>query len=184
MSDPVILRRDEDGLGRLVLNQPARRNALSLEMWRLIPARLAEAAADSAIRVLVVQGAGGTFAAGADISEFGTVYATREDAAAYAADMAAALDGLAGFAKPTLALIEGACVGAGLGVALACDLRFAAADARLGVTPAKLGLVYPLGDTRRLVQAVGPSHAKDLLFTGRLVDAAEALSMGLLNRVF
>jgi len=183
MSDKVILLREDDGIGRLILNQPARKNALSQEMWRLIPVRLAEAAADPAIRVLVVQGAGGTFAAGADISEFEAAYATRESTAAYAGDIAAAMDGLADFVKPTIALIQGACVGGGMGLALACDLRFAAADARMGITPAKLGLVYPLGDTKRLVQAVGPAHAKDLLFTGRLLGAAEALAMGLVNKV-
>lgn len=183
MSDKVILRRDEDGIGRLILNQPAKRNALSREMWERVPLRLAEAASDPAIRVLVVQGQGGTFAAGADISEFEAAYATRDSTAAYAGAIAGAMDGLADFVKPTIALIQGACVGGGLGLALACDLRFAASDARMGITPGKLGLVYPLGDTRRLVQAVGPSHAKDLLFTGRLLGADEALSMGLVNRV-
>ncbi len=183
MSDKVILQRDADGIGRLILNQPAKRNALSQEMWRLVPERLAEAAADPTIRVLIVQGAGGTFAAGADISEFEAAYATRESTAAYAGDIGGAMEGLASFIKPTIALIQGACVGGGLGLALACDMRFAASDARMGITPSKLGLVYPLGDTKRLVQAVGPSHAKDLLFTGRLLGAAEALSMGLVNRV-
>lgn len=183
MSDKIILRREADGIARLILNQPAKRNALSLEMWRLVPERLAEAAADPAIRVLIVQGAGGTFAAGADISEFEAAYATRASTQAYAGAIAGAMDGLADFIKPTIALIQGACVGGGLGLALACDLRFAAADARMGITPGKLGLVYPLGDTRRLIQIVGPSHAKDLLFTGRLLAADEALSMGLVNRV-
>lgn len=183
MPDKVILRCDGNGVGRLILNQPARRNALSQEMWQLVPTRLAEAAADPAIRVLVVQGAGGTFAAGADISEFEAAYATRESTAIYAGDIARAMDGLADFIKPTVALIQGACVGGGLGLALACDLRFAASDARMGITPGKLGLVYPLGDTKRLVQLVGPSHAKDLLYTGRLLNADEALSMGLVNRV-
>lgn len=183
MSDKVILRRDADGIGRLILNHPAKRNALSQEMWRLVRVRLGEAAADPAIRVLVVQGAEGTFAAGADISEFEAAYETRESTAAYAGDIAGAMDGLADFVKPTIAMIQGACVGGGLGLALACDLRFAASDARMGITPGKLGLVYPLGDTKRLVQAVGPSHAKDLLFTGRLLGADEALGMGLVNRV-
>lgn len=188
MSDAVILRPDAGGpdaggIVRLLLNRPAKKNALSLEMWRLIPRLLAAAADDPACKVLIVQGAGGSFAAGADISEFESAYATRESTADYAAAIAAAMDGLAGFAKPTIALIQGACVGGGLGLALACDLRFAAADARLGITPGKLGLVYPLGDTRRLVQAVGPSAAKDLLFTGRLLGAEEAKAMGLLDRV-
>jgi len=182
MSDAVTLVR-EGALGRLILNRPARRNALNLEMWRLIPPLLAEAAADPALKVLIVQGAGGCFAAGADIAEFETAYATRAATADYAAAIAAAMDGLAAFAKPTIALIQGPCVGGGMGLALACDLRFCADDARLGITPAKLGLVYPMSDTRRLVQAVGPSAAKDLLYTGRLLDAGEALSIRLVDRV-
>lgn len=183
MSDKVLLTRGENGIGRLILNQPQKRNALSQEMWQWVAIRLDEAAKDPSIKVLVVQGAGGSFAAGADISEFEQAYATRESTAAYATDIAAAMDGLANCCKPTIALIHGACVGGGMGLALACDLRFAANDAKLGITPAKLGLVYPLGDTKRLVQTVGSSHAKDLLFTGRLLDAEEAHAIGLVDRL-
>jgi len=183
MSDKVLLTREENGIGRLILNQPQKRNALSQEMWQWVAIRVNEAVKDPAIRVLVIEGAGGSFAAGADISEFKSAYATRESTAAYATDIAAAMDGLAGCCKPTIALIRGACVGGGMGLALACDLRFAADDGKLGITPAKLGLVYPLGDTKRLVQAVGPARAKDLLFTGRLLDATEALSIGLVDRM-
>ncbi|SNS34692.1 MULTISPECIES: enoyl-CoA hydratase-related protein [unclassified Azospirillum] len=183
MSDKVLLIREAGGIGRLILNQPEKRNALSQDMWQGVALRVAEAEADPAIKLLLVQGAGGCFAAGADISEFESAYATRQSTAAYASDIAAAMEGLAACIKPTLAMIQGACVGGGMGLALACDLRFAADDAKLGITPAKLGLVYPLGDTKRLVQAVGPAHAKDLLFTGRLLDAAGALAIGLVNRV-
>ncbi len=167
----------------LVLNRPEKRNALNEAMWRAIPALLAEAEADNAVRLLVVRGAGGAFAAGADISEFEEVYATPERAADYSRAIAAALDGLAAFPKPTLAMIEGACVGGGCGIALACDLRFAAEGSRFGITPGKLGLVYTLSDTRRLVNAVGLPAAKDILFTGRLLAADEALRLGLINRL-
>lgn len=183
MSDKVLLIREENGIGRLILNEPQKRNALSQEMWQWVALRTKEAVDDPAIKVLVVQGAGNSFAAGADISEFEAAYATRESTAAYASDIAAAMDGLANCCKPTIALIRGACVGGGMGLALSCDLRFAADDAKLGITPAKLGLVYPLGDTKRLVQAVGPSNARDLLFTGRLIDGAEACSIGLVDRI-
>lgn len=167
----------------LVLNRPEKRNALNEAMWRAIPSLLAEAEADNALRLLVVRGAGGAFAAGADISEFEEVYATPERAADYSRAIAAALDGLAAFPKPTLAMIEGACVGGGCGIALACDLRFAAEGSRFGITPGKLGLVYTLNDTRRLVNAVGLPAAKDILFTGRLLAADEALRLGLINRL-
>jgi enoyl-CoA hydratase/carnithine racemase len=167
----------------MVLNRPEKRNALNEAMWRAIPALLAEAEADTSVRLLVVRGAGGAFAAGADISEFEEVYATPERAADYSRAIAAALDGLAAFPKPTLAMIEGACVGGGCGLALACDVRFAAEGSRFGITPGKLGLVYTLNDTRRLVNAVGLPAAKDILFTGRLLAADEALRLGLINRL-
>jgi enoyl-CoA hydratase/carnithine racemase len=167
----------------LVLNRPDKRNALTRAMWAAIPDLLAGPAQDPAIRVLVLSGAGGAFAAGADIAEFPQTFADAEAAAENQATMRAAMAAVEDFPKPTVALIRGACVGGGCGLALACDLRVAGEDARLGITPAKLGLVYGVADTRRLVQAVGLSRAKDILFTGRLLDAHEALRMGLVDRV-
>jgi len=182
MSDAVHLTRD-GAAAHLVLNRPEKKNALSEAMWRAIPGLLAEAEADPQVRLLVVRGEGGAFAAGADISEFEAVYATPERAADYSRAIAAALDGLAAFPRPTLAAIEGACVGGGCGIALACDLRFAAHGSKFGITPGKLGLVYTLNDTKRLIDAVGVSAAKDILFTGRLLGADEALCLGLVDRL-
>ncbi|XBQ16651.1 MAG: enoyl-CoA hydratase-related protein [Oceanicaulis sp.] len=180
--DAVYLERD-GAAAHLVLNKPGKRNALSEAMWLAIPRLLAEAEADPAVRVLVVRGAGGAFAAGADISEFEEVYATPERAEAYSAAIAAALDGLAAFPKPTLAAIDGPCVGGGCGLALACDLRFGAEGSKFGITPGKLGLVYTLNDTRRLIDAVGVSAAKDILFTGRILGADEARALRLIDRL-
>lgn len=177
--DLVIEGRRAD----LVLNRPDKKNALTLAMWRAIPGLLADAAASPAVRALVVRGEGTAFAAGADIAEFADAYATADAARANQEIMRAAMTALEDFPKPTVALIRGACVGGGCGLALACDLRIAAPDSRLGITPAKLGLVYGVDDTRRLVAAVGASRAKDILFTGRLLDAAEALRIGLVDRV-
>lgn len=178
------VRLDLDGrIAHLRLDRPDRRNALNEAMWRAIPGLVAEAENTDGVRCLVVRGEGGAFAAGADIAEFETVYATPERAAAYAEAISAALEAIAGFSRPSLAVIEGACVGGGCAIALACDLRFAAENARFGVTPARLGLAYPFEDTRRLVEAVGVSAAKDLLFTGRLIGAGAALEMGLVDRV-
>lgn len=175
---------DRDGArASLVLNKPKKRNALSEAMWRAIPALLDEAATAPEVRLLVVRGAGGAFAAGADISEFRAVYATPERAAEYSKAIAEALDGLAAFPKPSVAAIDGACVGGGCGLALACDLRFAAAGSKFGITPGKLGLAYPLNDTRRLIDAVGVSAAKDILYTGRLMQSEEALKLGLIDRL-
>lgn len=171
----------EDDRATLLLNRPERRNALTLAMWTALPSLLADVAADPRAKVLMVRGAGGTFAAGADIGEFETVYETPESTRHYFDRVAEAMEALAAFDKPTLAVIEGACVGGGLGLALCCDLRMAAQGSRLALTPAKLGLVYSLPDTRRLAQAVGLSRAKDILFTGRLIEAEEALAIGLID---
>ena len=183
MADEAVFLTKHGAAAHLVLNKPAKKNALSEAMWRAIPALLSEAEADSAMRVLIVRGEGGAFAAGADISEFEHVYATAERAAEYSRAIAAALDGLAAFPRPTLAAIDGPCVGGGCGLALACDLRFAAPGSKFGITPGKLGLVYTLNDTRRLIDAVGVSAAKDILFTGRIFDAREALSLGVIDRL-
>lgn len=178
-----IALRMRGRVAELVLDRPEKRNAITMAMWSAMPGLLAEAAADPAVRVLVVRGAGAAFAAGADIAEFETTYATRDAALANQETMAKAMTALERFALPTIAAIRGACVGGGCGLALACDLRIADSTARVGITPAKLGLVYGVGDTRRLVEAVGFSAAKSLLFTGRILDAAEAQAIGLLDRV-
>jgi len=183
VTDPDI-RLDRHGpVAELVLSRPEKRNALTEAMWRAVPRLLAEAESSAAVRVLVVRGEGGAFAAGADISEFEAVYATRDRAEAYSRGIAEALDGLAAFPLPTLAKIDGACVGGGCALALACDLRFAAPESRFAITPGKLGLIYPLNDTRRLIEAVGVGYAKDMLYSGRTLDAQEALRIGLIHRV-
>jgi enoyl-CoA hydratase/carnithine racemase len=183
MTRPTVYLERQGAVAHLILNAPKKRNALSEAMWRALPPLLAEADVDPDIRLLVVRGEGGAFAAGADISEFEAVYATPERAADYSKAIATALDGLANFPKPTLAAIDGACVGGGCALALACDLRFAADGSKFGITPAKMGLAYPLNDTRRLIAAVGVSAAKDILFTGRLMQAVEALHIGLIDRL-
>ena len=175
-----------DLLGRraeLVLNRPDKRNALNLAMWAAIPGLLSDIADDAAIRLLVVHGEGDAFSAGADIAEFETAYGSQEAMQSNQDIMNAAMDALEAFPRPTVALIRGPCVGGACGLALCCDLRFAATDARLGITPAKLGLVYGVANTRRLVQAVGISAAKDMLFTARLLDAETALRLGLVDRI-
>ena len=178
----IYLQR-EAHRAELVLNRPDKRNALNLAMWAAIPGLLQDIAEDPAIRLLVVRGAGDAFSAGADIAEFETAYGSLEAMQANQNTMSAAMDALEAFPKPTVAVIRGPCVGGGCGLALCCDLRFAASDARLGITPARLGLVYGLANTRRLVDAVGISAAKDMLFTARLLDAETALRLGLVDRV-
>lgn len=171
-------------LAEIVLNRPERRNALSVDMWTTIPGMVAEANADPEVKVILIHGGdAGSFAAGADISEFGTIYATDEAARASGQRIAEALSAIETSTKPVIAAIEGACVGGGVSLAMAADLRVAAGGARFGVTPGKLGLVYPPGDTRRLLAAIGPGPTKDILFTGRIFTAEEAKAIGLVDRL-
>ena len=170
-------------MATLTLSRPQQRNAIHCAMWQALPAALQDVAARPDAKVLVVCGAGADFAAGADIAEFDTVFTERATALHYAQTMGEAMTALAQCAKPSIAMITGHCIGAGVALALACDIRCAAADARFGVTPARLGLLYPLADTCRLARAVGTSKASDLLFTGRLFGAPEALAMRLVDEL-
>ena len=168
----------------IVLNKPEKRNALSVDMWAAIPDMVDQAVAHPAVKVLLIHGGdSGAFAAGADISEFEQIYATKESAKASGDAIAAALNAVEACPKPTMAAIEGACVGGGVSLAMACDLRVASAKSKFGVTPGKLGLVYPAGDTRRLLEAIGPGATKDILFTGRIFSATEAKAMQLIDRL-
>ncbi|MEV0127607.1 enoyl-CoA hydratase/isomerase family protein [Dactylosporangium sp. NPDC050688] len=178
MSDGEI-RVDVDGaVATLLIDNPGKRNALTAAMWTAVPKHLESLAADDAVKVLVVAGAGGTFSAGADLGDAATIAAAGEDSVAVHAEIA-----LAAFPKPTIARIDGFCVGGGCQLAVACDLRFAAEDSRFGITPAKLGIVYPRSTTRRLAALVGPARAKLLLFTGDLIDARTAERIGLVDTV-
>ena len=171
-------------LSEIILNNPRKRNALSIDMWASIPKLVNQAVSDTTTKVLMIHGGdAGAFAAGADISEFEKSYATARDAKVASDTIAAALDALEYCPKPTIAAIDGACVGGGVSLAMACDLRVASARSKFGVTPGRLGLVYPAGDTRRLMQAVGPGATKDILFTGRIFLAPEAKEMKLIDRL-
>lgn len=175
------LRLRPGAVARLELHAPARRNAMSRAMWAGLAEACAAIRAMPGVRVVILTGAGGQFSAGADISEFAAVYATPQSTAAYQALMGDALDALAGLPMPVLAQIHGNCIGGGCALALAADLRFAASDAVLGITPARLGIAYPPQDTARLIAAVGAARAKDLLFSARLVDGQAAAAMGLVD---
>lgn len=175
--EPRLTHRVEDAVATVVMGNAAKRNAMTAAMWRALPPLLDELSADPAVRALVLTGEGDTFCAGADIS-------TLRDSPAEAQHLAgAAEEALAAFPKPTLAAVRGHCVGGGSQLAAACDLRFAGEGALFGVTPAKLGIVYPASSTRRLVALVGPATTKYLLFSGELIDAQRALRTGLVDEV-
>lgn len=169
---------------RIALNRPDKRNALTLAMWRSIPDLVTQALAVPGLRLLIVEGKGGHFSGGADIDEFPTLYATKQAALEAQIVIQAAMRAIEDFPLPTLAAIEGACYGGGCGLALACDLRYATGTARFAITPAKLGLVYGVDDSRRLVAAVGHARAKDILFTGRTLDAESALRVHLIDALY
>jgi enoyl-CoA hydratase/carnithine racemase len=174
--------RFQPPVARLRLDRPERRNAMSLAMWRALPDICASIEARSDALVVVVEGAGGNFCAGADVSEFDEVFRDAAAARSYLDAIEAALNALIALDRPVVAAIQGAAVGGGLALALCCDLRFAAEDAHLAIPPAKLGLVYGPVETRALVELIGPARAKDLLFSGRRVETAEALLLGLIDR--
>lgn len=167
----------------LTLARPGKKNAITYDMWSAIPEIVAEVERDPAVTVLVVTGAGQEFSAGADIGEFRTLRSSAEGAATYDKAVERAVRALRSLRKPSIAMIRGHCVGGGCQLAVACDLRFAERGARFGITPAKLGIVYDFPSTRALVDLVGPAHARYLLLSGELIDAARAREIGLVNDV-
>ncbi len=171
-----------DRIATLTIDRPARRNAMTYEMWSALPGLMADVTAFSDVRVLVVCGTE-HFSAGADISEFATLRNGPAGARRYGAAVHAGERAIATLPLPTIAAITGFCIGGGCEIALACDIRMAADDARFGITPAKLGIVYNATSTRQLVAAVGPAWAKRILFGADLIDAATALRIGLVNEI-
>lgn len=168
----------DDRVATLWLDRPEKRNAVTYDMWRAIPGVCDELAADPSVRLLLVRGVGDHFCAGADVGDMAGVPAGEYRAANVAADAA-----LASFPKPSIAVVRGACVGGGTEVAVSCDLRLADTTGRFGITPARLGIVYPVEATTRVVDLIGPSATKHLLFTAEIVDADRALRIGLVDEV-
>lgn len=167
------------------LNRADKRNAMNEAMWRTIAAHADDVASDDTIKVMIVTGIDATaFSAGADIGEFDRVHASPETADEYRKVVDAAYRSVAGLEKPTIAMIQGVCFGGGCALALCCDLRYADSTASFCIPPAKLGLVYSLGETKRLADLVGPSKAKEMLMGAYVVAADEALRIGLATQVF
>ncbi len=184
MSSDKILGHVENGIGHIVFNNPEKRNAVSLDMWQRVADLLDDYEKDPAVRLVVLSGAGGkAFVSGADISKFDSERATREAVAEYGRVTGAVYTRLQEFPKPTIARINGYCVGGGVAVAACCDIRICGQGSKFGVPAAKLGLGYQAKYVKRLYDLVGPSYTKEIFFTARLFDADEARIMGLVNRV-
>src|SRR6202022_4168070 len=179
-----MIAKKDGPIGWIEFNNPARHNAVSVDMWKSVPEIMTEFEHDDQIRVVVMSGAGGkAFISGADISEFAEKRSSRENILEYDRIAGRATAAIIDFPKPPIAVIQGYCIGGGLSVALCCDLRLAAENARFAVPAAKLGLGYGYDGIKRLVDVVGPSFAKEIFYTARQFDSAEALAMGLVNRV-
>jgi enoyl-CoA hydratase/carnithine racemase len=182
MSTPLAVSRDAH-VATLTIDRPEKRNALTAAMWAALPGVLEGLATDPAVRALVVTGRGPTFCAGADISDLLSGRDPADPMAEVRRDNLAAQAALRTFPKPTIAMIRGHCIGGGVEIAGSCDLRFADPTGMFGVTPAKVGIVYTPSSTKALIDLVGPSMTKYLLFSGELVDAPTALRSGLVDRV-
>lgn len=183
-ADGKIGTEVDDGVGLITFNNSEKRNAMSVEMWDGLARALDEFERDDAVRVVVLTGAGHqAFVSGADISQFETRRGDANARREYDKQTGAGHERLARFAKPVIARIRGHCLGGGLAIALKADLRIAAEDSRFGIPAARLGIAYGFDAVDQLVRAVGPAHARMLLYTGVHVDGREAARMGLINEV-
>jgi enoyl-CoA hydratase/carnithine racemase len=189
MSEPVktekLLLQKDGPIGWIVFNQPEKRNAVSQEMWQAMPEYVADLSADPAIRVVILRGAGDTaFVAGADISQFKDRRRNAADEEEYRRISGAGSEALTRLGKPLVAMIHGFCIGGGVSIAITCDLRIAADDARFGIPAARLGLGYHYKGMEKLMSLIGPAYTKELFFTARTdFSAPDALRMGLVNQV-
>lgn len=179
-----LIARKEGAIGWVIFNNPAKRNALSLDMYEATAAALEDYTKDPAIRVVILRGEGDkAFISGADISQFKDKRSSMEQVRAADAISERCNKALRECPKPTIAMILGYCMGGGISIAVVCDLRIASEDSRFGVPAAKLGVGYRHAGVKRLMDLVGPSFTAEIFYTGRQFSAQEALQMGLVNRV-
>ncbi|MEA2837486.1 MAG: hypothetical protein QOD89_2036 [Bradyrhizobium sp.] len=183
-ADGKILQSVSDGIGIVTFNNPAKRNAMSLDMWEGLGQSLVELRDDPGVRVVILTGAGDkAFVSGADISQFEKTRHNAEASEEYSKRSAAQRALLADYPKPTIACIRGFCLGGGMQVAMLADIRFAAENSQFGIPAAKLGIAYGHDGLRNLVSLVGPSWARLIMYTGMRIDSAEAQRIGLVERV-
>jgi enoyl-CoA hydratase/carnithine racemase len=182
-TDKMLARKD-GRVGTMIFNNPERHNAVSLDMWQAASRILDDFARDDEVRVVVLTGAGGkAFVSGADISKFADERSTREAVEKYGVAVERFYSTVYAFPKPTIAAIQGYCIGGGLGLAVTCDLRFCTQGSRFALPAAKLGLGYGFNGLERFINTIGPTHTKDIFFSARQFGADEALKMGIVSRV-
>lgn len=179
-----MLAEIDGSIGWMIFNKPARRNAVSLDMWEAMPVILDHFEQDPAVRVIVLKGAGDqAFVSGADISQFEKLRSSQAGNAYYDQVSGEASRRLINCGKPTIAMINGFCIGGGLAIAIGCDIRIASEGSRFGIPAARLGVGYAAPGVKKLMEIVGPSFTKEIFFTARHFSAAEAREMGLVNRI-
>ena len=184
MSEGRLLVEKRGAVGWIVFDQPARRNAINGAMWRALPEAMARFDRNPEVRCVAFRGAGAeAFSAGADISEFEQLRAEQSAVSEYDGLLDRALHSIQGSRKPSVAMIHGFCMGGGLEVALACDLRYCGSSAQFAIPAAKLGLAYNLEGHKRLLETVGHARAREIMFLGRRYGAQEALAIGLVHGV-
>jgi enoyl-CoA hydratase len=183
-ADGKILQSVSEGVGTITFNNPQKRNAMSLDMWEGLGHALVELRDDTEVRVVILVGAGDkAFVSGADISQFEKTRHNAQASEEYSKRSAAQRALLADYPKPIIASIRGFCLGGGMQVAMAADIRIASDNSQFGIPAAKLGIAYGYDGLKHLVSLVGPSWARLLMFTGMRIDAAEASRIGLVDRV-
>ncbi|WP_420996119.1 enoyl-CoA hydratase-related protein [Cupriavidus sp. 30B13] len=173
----------EDGLAVLAIDRAEKRNSLTLAMWRAIGHTMARLDARDDVRVIALTGTGTSFCAGADIAEFATVRANEHQVAEYEQAVDGCCDAIEAVSKPTIAAINGFCMGGAVNVAMACDFRYAVPGAQFAIPAARLSIVYGIKGTRRLFHLVGLANAKRILFSGERLDAADAYRIGLVDAI-
>lgn len=179
--DGRVTTRVTGAVGEIIISNPDRKNAMSGSMWRELRECTIELQANDYARVVIVRGSDAMFVSGADISEFKPLRDDPESSTNYFLTMEDALNAIFNLTKPTIAAIEGHCIGGGVSIAVACDFRFASQDAVFQIPTARLGLTFPKESLRRLASLIGVTHAKRLLFTANVISATEAKAINLIS---
>ena len=183
MEDKILQRRDGP-IAHIIFNQPRKRNAVSLNMWKTVNIALEKLKQDKTVRVLILSGAGGkAFVSGADISKFESERSSKQAIIEYNEMTKKVYDSVANFPKPTIAQIDGFCIGGGVGLAASCDIRYCGTLSQFAIPAAKLGLGYEYEGINKLVKLIGPAFTKEIFFTARRFSANEMASMGFINKI-
>ena len=183
MTNKILQRRDGP-IAQIIFNQPEKRNAVSLDMWKSVNTAIEELKIDKTVRVLILSGAGGkAFVSGADISRFGSERSSKQAVIEYNKMTKKVYDGVAYFPKPTIAQIDGFCIGGGVGLAASCDIRYCGTKSQFAIPAAKLGLGYEYEGINKLVKLIGPAFTKEIFYTARRFSAIEMASMGFINKI-